>query len=222
MRNDHAYNMQEIKGAFLNGVVLILTETLSVFLFLYCASGLYTWMWGEIPEASFLEIGIAVIVIDFLYYWYHRVHHNNKYLYKIHRIHHVGRYYNLSLAIMLPWLGQASIYCMLIFFVFISLTPKAILSGYFFILTYQFFTHMKYLKMHKWFDVVFITPRTHKIHHYEDRESQMSNYGSFLSLWDKIFFTYSKREKDIDANKEGYTYQDVIRMEKESFLQFFK
>jgi sterol desaturase/sphingolipid hydroxylase (fatty acid hydroxylase superfamily) len=224
IKNDNKYSNTETKEAVLSGLVLVITETTSALLFLFLTTKIYSFVWGSTPSSvSYREICIAIVLIDILYYFYHRVHHNNQKLFTIHQVHHVGTKYNLSLAIMLPWIGQASIYVMLVPLIFLHISPRAIIGAYFFILTYQLFCHMAYLKLPKWCDFFLVTPRNHRIHHYDDRESQMHNFGAVFSLWDRLLGTYSDtRKKEELFGIQGYTQIDMFDLQKKSVMQFFK
>jgi sterol desaturase/sphingolipid hydroxylase (fatty acid hydroxylase superfamily) len=222
--SDGAHNDRETNGAVYGGVILAVTETVSVLLFLFITNHIYRYLWGSIPATSFVQIIIAIIFVDFLYYVYHRAHHMHAKLYAIHRVHHSGTKYNLALAITLPWIGQASIYFMLIPLILLHFTPMAILGAYFFILTYQFFCHMAYLNIPKMCDVLLVTPRNHRVHHYNDRDSQSHNFGAVFSIWDRLFGTY----KDKNNNEEesfgvaGYSPRSMLVMQKETIMQFSK
>ncbi len=224
IKNDDRYTTTEIKDALYNGVVLIFTETISVLIFLFVTTKIYTHIWGDVPSKVPSQIIITVVLIDILYYFYHRAHHGNKKLFTIHKIHHVGTTYNLALALMLPWIGQASIYLMLIPLVFLHISPYTIISAYFFVLTYQFFCHISYLQLPKWCDLFLITPRNHRIHHYQDRYSQGHNFGAVFSIWDRIFSTYTNNEKVNVAGfgVQGYKQKSFFDMQKETVMQFFK
>jgi sterol desaturase/sphingolipid hydroxylase (fatty acid hydroxylase superfamily) len=224
MKNDDNFVEEQTKGAIYNGLVLIVTETISVLVFLFITTTLYTFVWGSIPHTTPIQIIGTIIIVDFLYYLYHRAHHANSKLFTIHRIHHVGTKYNLALAIMLPWVGQASIYLMLVPLVLLHITPLTIVSAYFFLLTYQFFCHISYLQLPRWCDIFLVTPRNHRIHHYHDRYSQAHNFGAVFSLWDRLFFTYTDdlRGKDVRFGVDDHMPIDFLSMQKETVMQFFK
>ena len=101
IKNDDKYREEEVRGAVYNGLVLIVTETINVFLFLFITTKLYTLIWGDIPRTTPIQIIGTLVIIDAMYYIYHKAHHGSRALYTIHRIHHVGTRYNLSLALML-------------------------------------------------------------------------------------------------------------------------
>lgn len=223
LKNDGNFVNNEIRDALFNGLVLIFTETASVFLFIFFTSKIYVSLWGSIPNTTLTQVFVTVVLIDIMYYFYHRVHHSNSKLFEIHKIHHVGTKYNLSLAIMLPWVGQASIYIMLILLIFLQISPYTIIIAYFFLLTYQFFCHISYLQLPKWCDSFLVTPRNHRIHHYKDRYSQAHNFGSIFSIWDKIFFTYTNESNGSNASfgMTDITHKGIIKMQKDSVAQLF-
>jgi sterol desaturase/sphingolipid hydroxylase (fatty acid hydroxylase superfamily) len=223
MKKDGRYKDDETQSALYNGMVLVGTETVSVLLFISLTTKLYKFLFGNIPSTNFLQIIGTVLVIDFLYYLYHRAHHVYAKLYTIHRIHHVGTTYNLSLALLLPWIGQASIYLMFVPLVFLHISPYTIISAYYFLLTYQLFCHTAYMHLPKWCDYFLVTPRNHRIHHYDDRESQMHNFGSVFSVWDRLCGTYLQKEKDgASFGLSGYEGRNIFAMQKETVMQFLQ
>jgi sterol desaturase/sphingolipid hydroxylase (fatty acid hydroxylase superfamily) len=193
-------------------------------MFLFITNELYAFLWGSIPGTAIVEIVYTVIIIDILYYFYHRAHHRYSKLFTVHRIHHAGTKYNLALAIMLPWVGQASIYLMLIPLVLLHIAPVTIISGYFFVLTYQFFCHISYLQVPKGFNYFLITPNNHRVHHYDDRYGQSHNFGAVLSIWDRLFSTYldPKVEKEEVFGIAGNTHMNFLYMQKKAVVQFFR
>ena len=223
LKNDNTYKQDEIRRSVYNGLALVVTETTSVVIFLFLTTKLYTFIWGSIPHTTPVQVMVTVIIIDILYYFYHRAHHNYPALYTIHRIHHVGTKYNLSLALMLPWIGQASIYIMLVPLIFLHISPQGIMTAYFFVLTYQLFVHISYVNVPLWCDIFFITPRNHRTHHLHDRNSQMHNFGAIFSFWDRIFSTYmhDHHKKDI-YGIDGITQKSFWLLQKETATQFFQ
>jgi sterol desaturase/sphingolipid hydroxylase (fatty acid hydroxylase superfamily) len=43
---------------------------------------------------------------------------------------------------------------------------------------------------------VFVTPRIHRFHHHHEVPWTDSNYGNMLSIWDRIFGTYTDGDPD--------------------------
>lgn len=224
IKNDGRHIDEQTKNAVYSGVILIFTETTSVLIFLFLTTKLYTYLWGSVQSVNLFQLVIAVILIDILYYFYHRIHHSNSKLFAIHKVHHIGTKYNLSLALMLPWVGQASIYCVLVPLIFLHISPYTIITAYFFLLTYQFFSHISYLQLPKWCDCFLVTPRNHRIHHYQDRFSQNHNFGAVFSIWDRLLSTYTTTEikNESTLGVTGYKQKNFLEFQKETVTQFFK
>ena len=72
--------------------------------------------------------------------------------------------------------------------------------------------------------MLLITSRNHRIHHLQDRESQMHNFGAVFSIWDRVFSTYSSigsgKEAVFGASKASQ--KSFLEMQKETVMQLFK
>lgn len=73
--------------------------------------GFYSWIYeyrifdigsqmGALPGvATFAAWALLLVVDDFGYYWFHRVHHESRFFWAAHVTHHSSEYYNLSTAL---------------------------------------------------------------------------------------------------------------------------
>lgn len=224
LKDDGRYTKRETEDAIYNGLILVVTETVSVVLFLFVSVRLYGFLYGVSPSYSVTQILISIVLIDGMYYFYHKVHHQKKALYMIHKVHHIDAKFNLSLAVMLPWIGQASIYVMLLPLVLLHLSPYSIVFAYFFILFYQLLTHMTYIQFPVWCEKFLVTPCSHSVHHRNDRQSQSHNFGAVFSVWDRMLGTYLKKVPRAahDGNDIQKTYKNFLQLQKETVSQFFK
>ena len=48
----------------------------------------------------------------------------------------------------------------------------------------------------RWIRMLFVTPDMHRVHHSVHRSEHNSNYGFCLSIWDRIFGTYTAQPRD--------------------------
>jgi sterol desaturase/sphingolipid hydroxylase (fatty acid hydroxylase superfamily) len=48
-----------------------------------------------------------------------------------------------------------------------------------------------------------ITPATHRLHHSPDRATHDGNYGDLISLWDRLFGTFSRSKERGRVGLEG-------------------
>jgi alkylglycerol monooxygenase len=81
----------QVVGAFTKTVVF------AVYLYLYDNWRLFTL------ENSMLTWLITFLLVDLLYYWFHRLSHEVNFLWAAHIVHHQSEEYNLSVALRQSW-----------------------------------------------------------------------------------------------------------------------
>ena len=151
----------------------------------------------ELPD--WIRIAATIILMDFFMYWWHRLNHTQKFLWRFHRFHHRDTKMNTTTAIRFHSVE-------LIFSVILKTIIFLIMGFSFFpILIYEgiFFTaiviHHSNIRITEKVDLLyrklFSSPLMHRIHHSNKQKETDSNYGSVFSFWDYIFKTYlSKAE----------------------------
>ena len=148
---------------------------------------------------------------DFLYYCYHRSHHEVRVLWASHVVHHSSERYNFSTALRQPWTPFTA----LPFWVplaLIGMPPWMIMLELSINLAYQFFLHTERIdKLPRWFEWVFNTPSHHRVHHGSQQSYLDRNYGGILIVWDRLFRTFEpERERVVyGLTKNVGTYRPV-------------
>ncbi len=158
--------------------------------------GLFGWLdwplWVSIP--------MAVILLDAAIYWQHRLMHQVPLLWRLHRVHHADtgfdattgvRFHPLEIALsMLIKLGLIWV---------LGPHPLAVLIFEILLAAGALFTHADFAlpkgldKRLRW---LFVTPSMHRIHHSTWQPETDSNYGFHLSIWDRIFGSYTVDPRD--------------------------
>eukprot|EP00760_Papus_ankaliazontas_P020424 PhM_4_TR18433/c0_g1_i2/m.28876/K15537/AGMO; alkylglycerol monooxygenase len=127
-----------------------------------------------------------LIVVDFFYYWMHRIGHEVHFLWTGHGVHHSSEYYNLSTALRQSWWQ----------FVF---SPYFYLPAAFFFpirthihiqawnALFQFWVHTCTIRRMGPLEYVIVTPSHHRVHH--DRRVH-KNFGAIFIIWDMMFGTF--------------------------------
>jgi sterol desaturase/sphingolipid hydroxylase (fatty acid hydroxylase superfamily) len=138
---------------------------------------------------------LAIFAFDCLIYWQHRIFHLVPVLWRAHRVHHTDTQLDVSTAfrfhpveILLSMALKAGL--------IIFLGPPAIA-----VVTYEIllnamaqFNHANIRlpssieRIARWF---IVTPDMHEIHHSIEQRETDSNYGNFLSVWDRIFGSFT-------------------------------
>ena len=150
-------------------------------------------------DSSLLNTIINLLVLDIWIYWWHRLNHIIPFLWRFHLVHHLDEHLDTTSAVRFHF-GE-------VFFSALARGPIIILLAIPFsdilifetlLLVCAIFHHSN-LKMHPVFDKFLswfiVTPGLHWIHHHSLRKDTDSNYGLFLSFWDRIFRSKSKTQK---------------------------
>jgi len=175
--------------------------------------GILNWL-PEMPMWMYLMTG--VLPMDFIgAYVPHFIEHKIKPLWMIHLVHHTDHKVDTTTANRHHPLESVIRYSFTLVGVFIIGAPIGIVMLYQSLsLVATQFSHAN-IKLPKKVDYilsyVLVSPDMHKIHHHHVLPYTDSNYGNIFSIWDRLFGTYMK------MNREDLIYGvDVFPNEKEN------
>jgi sterol desaturase/sphingolipid hydroxylase (fatty acid hydroxylase superfamily) len=134
------------------------------------------------------------MLIDMLYYWFHRYSHEINAFWGAHVVHHQSEEYNLSVALRQSAF-QGFISAIFYFpLAILGFDPVAFAILGTFQTLYQFWIHTEAIqKMPVWFEFVFNTPSHHRVHHGRNPEYIDKNHGGTLIIFDRLnqnFFNF--------------------------------
>ena len=166
---------------------------------------------------------LTFIVVDFVYYWYHRFSHKVKFLWAFHLIHHSSIFFNLTVAYRLNWLNSLLSPFILVPLVLLGFPFEYILLGFALNLVYQFFLHTEAVRKLGWLEGILATPSAHRVHHGSNDEYIDKNFGGILMVWDRIFGTYEpENEKAIYGTTDGFISNNPLVLNFKGFVDYFK
>lgn len=157
----------------------------------------------DIKAGVFLWI-LLFLATDFIWYWYHRLAHEINLFWAVHVVHHQSEDFNYTVSARITVLqafvrtGFWSI-LPLIGFPAGMITSVLLVHG-----LYPFFIHTRLIGNLGLPEYIFITPSHHRVHHASNEKYLDKNYGDVLVIWDKLFGTFKKEEKNEDI-KFGLT-----------------
>ena len=212
----------EMWASFSVFIVAQLTEkagtALLVGVFIYI-SQFIPW---EIPVNIWTTI-LAIIVIDFLYYWGHRFEHEIRILWSYHSIHHSSPIYNYTTALRVSFIDTFVTWVFYLPAILMGFNPFVVLLALVFILTYQFWLHTEIIGKLGWYEKIFMTPSQHRVHHGSDDIYLDKNYGAVLSIWDRMFGTF---QEELHRPTYGLTTQietiNPVKVHAFEFVNIFK
>jgi sterol desaturase/sphingolipid hydroxylase (fatty acid hydroxylase superfamily) len=153
---------------------------------------------GLLPRLSLgplAALGLAIITLDFTTYLAHVSMHKFPSLWRYHSIHHS------DLALDVTTTSRQHPGESIIRYVFMATTAIALGATPAMFVTYRLTTSLFGFTIHSniglpvWLDTAltwFIaSPNMHKVHHSRSREFTDTNYGNILSLWDRLFGTFT-------------------------------
>lgn len=167
--------------------------------------------WLALP----FEIGLYGVVLDFWFYWYHRIMHEFDSLWKLHRTHHLTKHPNPLLTLYADETQELIDIVGIPLLTYLSLKVVGLpMSYYEWWVCYQYVVFAELighsgLRMHltapspfsgilRYFQCELVT-EDHDLHHRMGWK-QSHNYGKQTRLWDVVFGTCSERIESIDAN----------------------
>ncbi len=152
--------------------------------------------WQLDPSAVWVWI-LCFLLVDFLYYWDHRLGHELNILWSFHNIHHSSEHFHLAVASRLSWIEESYRWIFLAPAALVGIPIPVILLTKLFHRYYQFWVHSDYIGKLGWFEIVFVTPSQHRVHHGRNPEYIDKNYGGVLAIWDRLFGTFVEEQAPV-------------------------
>ena len=138
----------------------------------------------------------AFLLIDLLYYWFHRLSHEVNFLWAAHIVHHQSEEYNLSVALRQSWWQGLFSFWFYVPVALLGVHPAVIVTVGAFVTLYQFWIHTKAIGRMGPLERLFNTPSHHRMHHGSDPKYIDRNHAGTLIIWDKLFGTFQREEEE--------------------------
>jgi alkylglycerol monooxygenase len=146
-------------------------------------------------EKNWLYWLALFLLVDFAYYWAHRMSHEINLFWGGHVVHHQSEEYNLSVA-----LRQSSLQVIWTFAFNLPIALLGFETRDFALISalntlYQFWIHTETIGRMGWFEYLFNTPSHHRVHHGRNPKYIDKNHAGSLIIWDKMFGTFQAEEE---------------------------
>jgi sterol desaturase/sphingolipid hydroxylase (fatty acid hydroxylase superfamily) len=133
---------------------------------------------------------IAIVGVDFLYYWYHRMAHRVRIFWATHQAHHSSQYFNFATALRQKWNISGDVFLRALLPLF-GVPPWLVFLSFSINLVYQFWIHTERIdRLWRPIEFIFNTPSHHRVHHGMDQQYLDRNYGGILILFDRLFGSF--------------------------------
>ncbi len=186
-------------------------------------------IWAIPPSLGpiWLQVILAVLLIDFARYWIHRWQHRIPYLWKLHAVHHsipqvnalnglfahpIDFFLRNIFPMFLPLLVGIDVFA-----AFMATIILTVLGS---------FPHVNIPLKYGFLEFAFCSPKLHRWHHSEKMAESNNNFGVGLIIFDRLFGTFfnpSDREAPDVMGIEGVTVpvgevRELIRLPHTKFI----
>ena len=181
----------------------ILVSALYAFCLSLAGARRLSWAFAPLPRlvpSVWMQAVVAVLILDLVTYALHRAYHRVPFLWRFHEVHHTDLDLDVSSASRFHTgevffssavkLGAVTI---------LGIPPAGLVAFEIALLAAAQFEHAnvrlpRRLETILWRTIV--PPAMHRIHHAPNRGDTDSNYGTILTLWDRLFGSFNRRAPD--------------------------
>ena len=182
----------------------------------------------ELP--AWLAWGVSLVALDLAIWFQHLVSHKVPLFWRLHRVHHADvdidvstalRFHPIEIAVSMLW--------KVVVVLALGAPPEAVLLFEIILNGCAMFNHANVslpAGVDRVLRKVIVTPDMHRVHHSVHRSEHDTNFGFNLSIWDRIFGTYTAQPRDghlgMTIGLEAYQSEEPTRLAWSLSLPFGK
>jgi len=150
---------------------------------------------NNVAWPEWVKIVVALVALDLAIWGQHLASHKIPILWRLHKVHHADRDIDVTTAVRFhPVEIALSMLWKIVVVVPLGASPLAVFLFEVILNGCAMFNHAN-IDLPRWLDRVIrifvVTPDMHRVHHSVQRREHNSNYGFNLSVWDRLFRTYT-------------------------------
>ena len=170
----------QVTVALLKGVTLVAYVAAYEHLRLFELPGDAWWTWAA-----------AFVLLDLLYYAWHRASHRVNVLWAAHVVHHQSQDYNLAVALRQSMLTSLTVIPFYVPLALLGVPPWVFLLCSALNTLYQFWIHTRLVGRLGPLEWVMNTPSHHRVHHGVNPVCIDRNHAGVFIVWDRMFGTFA-------------------------------
>lgn len=140
---------------------------------------------------------VGLVLLDGWMYFWHRANHAVPLLWRFHRMHHSDRHMDVTTATRFhlgEHVGSTVLKLGLIPLLGFEVWHLLVYDTLVIAATQFHHADISLGRYDRWLRLVVVTPDMHKVHHSDRRPETDSNYSTVLSVWDRLFGSFRKRD----------------------------
>jgi len=142
---------------------------------------------------------LCFVLVDFLYYWEHRLAHEVNGLWSLyHFVHHSADHYDQTIAFRISFVDFFFAPLVYLPLVLAGFHPVLVFACLGLVLAWQQWIHTELVGKLPLLDPWLNTPSNHRVHHGRNPIYIDKNYGGVLMVWDRMFGTYAAETEKVE------------------------
>jgi len=190
-------------------------------------AGVYTLAWSELrlltlPDSLPVWLGTFVLV-DLVYYLWHRASHRVNLLWAAHIVHHQSEDYNLAVALRQAFFTPLTTLPFYIPIALLGVSPLVFLTTVALNTVYQFWIHTRLVGRLGPVEWVMNTPSHHRVHHGINPEYIDRNHAGVFIVWDRLFGTFTPEgQEPVYGTVQGHHGANAIAANLQPVADLFR
>jgi sterol desaturase/sphingolipid hydroxylase (fatty acid hydroxylase superfamily) len=140
---------------------------------------------------------LTFVVIDLVFYIYHRMSHRIRFLWAIHLSHHSSEEMNFAVSFRQAWFGPISKIPFFMALPLLGFDPTIIAAAGVMSTLWGIVGHTQIVGRLGFVEWIFNTPSHHRVHHGSNKQYIDKNYGNLLIIWDRVFGTFEPEKEKV-------------------------
>ena len=222
-KQNSKYDYQDAFTSIVTGIGYVFIGIASKAITLGVFFLLYKYRFFTLPFTWWVWL-LLIFADDFVYYWKHRISHENRLFWASHVVHHSSKAYNLSVALRKTWTGDFYTFIFWMPLILLGFHPLMVVTQMTISFMYQYWIHTETIdKMPKWFEAIFNTPSHHRVHHATNPQYLDRNHAGVFIIWDKLFGTFEPEvEKPVYGLVKNIETYNLVKVEFLEWWNMFK
>tara|TARA_A100001234_G_C12639302_1_gene391324 strand:+ start:595 stop:1443 length:849 start_codon:yes stop_codon:yes gene_type:complete len=140
---------------------------------------------------------LAFVLIDLVFYIYHRLSHRVRFLWAIHMSHHSSEEMNFAVSLRQAWFAPLSKLPFFAVLPLLGMDPTIVVIAGVISTLWGVVGHTQIVDKLGPLELIFNTPSHHRVHHGANKEYIDKNYGNLFIIWDKMFGTFEPEQAPV-------------------------
>lgn len=159
----------------------------------------FAWQWRPEWWQGISGLLLDLLILDLAIYAWHVANHRVSFLWRFHEVHHLDEFLDTTSAVRFHF-GEVLLSALArsAFIIVVGVPFSSVLVFEVLVLMASIFHHSNLrlpARLERMLGWVVVTPAIHWVHHHAVREHTDSNYATILSVWDRLFGTRSRWQR---------------------------